>query len=143
MNTTDRVKEIIRDHFGLAGSTPATDVLDEEFVIIPRSDLPDFKIIDRKGEPHVDCGSDWGTWNVKHVDRMRETALEYVGAWLTAEKWRADEAERESAAKAHALNARRDELATEFTIAENYAEMGPGGQRLVDRIIELEQQAAA
>lgn len=143
MNTTDRVKEIIRDHFGLAGSTPATDVLDEEFVIIPRSDLPDFKIIDRKGEPHVDCGSDWGTWNVKHVDRMRETALEYVGAWLTAEKWHADEAERESAAKAHALNARRDEIAEELGFNAAYLRLQSPLSRAIDRIIELEQQAAA
>lgn len=104
--------------------------IDHQFVIIPREDLPDFKVIDGGDGPHVDCGSDWGTWNVKHIERMRETALEYVGAWLTAEKWHAEQEE--------AKMTRRDELAAEFTNAENYAEMGPSGQRLIDRIIELE-----
>lgn len=102
------------------------------YIIIPRADLPDFKVIERKGEMHVDCGSDWGTWNVKHVARMRETALEYVGAWLTAEKWHAEEAERQSA--------RRDELAAELTEdrEQNYDYVGDGLRRAIDRIIELE-----
>lgn len=94
--------------------------IDHQFVIIPREDLPDFTVIDRNGETHVDCGSDWGTWNVKHVARMKETALEYVGAWLTAEKWHAD--------KMAALQTRSDEIAAQFT----------SKQQLIDRIIELE-----
>lgn len=104
------------------------------FVIIPRTDLPAFKIIDRKGEPHVDCGSDWGTWNVKHVERMRETALEYVGAWLTAEQWHAEQEE--------ARMTRRDELARQYTLSDSYAASDLSSRALIERIIELEQAAA-
>lgn len=111
--------------------------VDHEFIIIPREDLPDFTVIERKGETHVDCGSDWGTWNVKHVAAMKKTALEYVGAWLTAEKWHA---EQEEATKAHALYTRRNELAEELTEEreQNYDYVGDGLRRAIDRIIELE-----
>lgn len=119
----------------------AADGIIESFVLIPRADLPDFKVIDRKGEMHVDCGSDWGTWNVKHVARMKETALEYVGAWLTADQWVAEE---EKAAKAHALYTRRNKLAEELTESreQNYEHVGDGLRRAIDRIIELEQAAS-
>lgn len=109
----------------------------DEYIIIPRADLPNFKVIERKGEMHVDCGSDWGTWNVKHVARMKKAALEYVGAWLTAEQWIAEE---EKATKAHALYTRRNELAEELTEnrEQNYEYVGSGLRRAIDRIIELE-----
>lgn len=140
MNTSiDRVKEIIRDFcegrmIGRGDTEAAAGVLDEEFVIIPREDLPDFKVIDGGDGPHVDCGSDWGTWNVKHVNRMKETALEYVGAWLTAQQWHAEQKE--------ARMTRRDELARQYTLSDSYAASDLSSRALIERIIELEQAAA-
>lgn len=135
-------RDLIRENLLRPKEGSPVDALLSEFVIIPRADLPEFKVIDGGDGPHVDCGSDWGTWDVKHVDRMRETALEYVGAWLTAEKWHADEAERAEAAKNAAIDRRRDELAREFGFALPYLRQNSPLARAVDRIIELEGKSA-
>lgn len=108
--------------------------LEEDYIRIHVSELPAFKVVDRNGKPHVDCGSDWGTWDVTHVDRMRTAALEYVGAWLTAEKWHVEQAA--------AARTRRDELAAEFTAVNSYSAQLPYTQKLIDRIIDLERKAS-
>lgn len=107
--------------------------MSEPTVTIPKTDLPECQVVMIDGEAHVDCGSDWGTWAVKHVGRMRETALEYVAAWLVAEEWTSKQA-----VLARKRESRRDELATEFTAVNSYNGQLPYTQKLIDRIIELE-----
>ena len=108
---------------------------DEDYILIAKSELPKCGVIERDGGHHVDCGSDWGTWNVKHIARMRETALEYVAAWQTAEDWHCKQTTLELK-----LSNRRDELARELVedgaYAYRFAEEPL--KAAIDRIIELE-----
>ena len=109
-----------------------------ESISIPKADLPECKIVERDGEVHVDCGSDWGTWNVMHLDSMRKTALEYVAAWQTAEAWRSKQA-----VLARERDKRRDELARELVEDAAYAyRFAEEPLKLaIDRIIDLESAA--
>lgn len=107
--------------------------MEETEIIIRKSDLPACNVVERDGATHVDCGSDWGTWNVRHVDRMRETALEYVAAWQAAEAWHSKQAVRR-------WDKRRDELALEY-YRLRYNGVSNKAQGLIDRIVELEDAA--
>ena len=111
--------------------------IEAEYLFIRRADLPTAEIVDRDGVPHVDVGSDAGTWSCKtaSADFARTTGLEYLAAALTIQKWREGEAAR-------ALDQRRDELAAEFTAVESYNGQLQYTKNLIDRIIELERKAA-
>jgi len=107
---------------------------EEDSILISKADLPECKVVELDGKRHIDCGSDWGTWDVQHVARIRETALEYVAAWLTAEEWNSKLATLE-----RRLNTRRDELAAELFNTRFYADLRAGANLAIDRIIELEE----
>lgn len=104
-------------------------------IVIPRSELPKAKVIERNGATHVDCGSDWGTWKIQNVDRMRIIALDHVAAWVTAEEWNAKES-----AKNAARNIRRDEVCEELGCPGLYPTLiSTAPMKLaIDRIIDLE-----
>jgi hypothetical protein len=133
----EQIEEIIQS--ALMGSRkPAEEATREIFagyVLIPRADLPECKITVRDGEHHVDCGSDWGTWNVKHLDRMRDTSLEHIAAFVAATEWHSSTFPR--------LAKRRDELARELVEDGAYAyRFAEEPLKLaIDRIIELESAA--
>jgi len=132
----EQIEEIIQS--ALMGSRqPAEEATREifaDYILIPRSDLPKVIITDRDGETHVDCGSDWGTWNVKHLDRMRETSMEYIAAFVAATEWHASE----DATKAQ----RRDELTQELG-SVRYSSLTPNSplRNAINRIIDLESAA--
>ena len=134
----EQIEEIIQS--ALMGSKKpaeeATREIFEDYILIRRADLPDANITERDGETHVDCGSDWGTWNVKHVARMRETSLEYVAAYVAADAWNSKQA-----VLARKRNKRRDELAAELFGGSTYADLGFGAPEAINRIIDLESAA--
>ena len=43
----------------------AAQAIEAEYLFIRRADLPTAEIVDRDGVPHVDVGSDAGTWSCK------------------------------------------------------------------------------
>ncbi|MDQ0241203.1 hypothetical protein [Arthrobacter bambusae] len=107
----DEVREAIHGYgvYAEMGANATMRHFLDRNIIIPKSDLPEVKVIDRNGATHVDCGSSWGTWDVKNIARMRTIALEDVAAWVTAEEWHAKES-----AKNAARDKRRDELANKL-----------------------------
>lgn len=125
----DRIKEIL---VAPREGHPADDLL-AEFVIIHRSELP---ATTRNPAGNIEVeGVDHSVWPVGAytADRARSDAMDYLAAAEAIESTLA-EFDREQA--------RRDELAAEFTAVNSYNGQLPYTQKLIDRIIELERTAS-
>lgn len=111
----------------------AAMAIEAEYLFIRRSELPAAEIVDRDGVPHVDVGSDAGTWSCKtaSADYARTTGLEYLAAAEAIAQWKVEQKREE----------RRDMLAFEL-IAGSFNDAGHPLQVAIDRIIELEGKAA-
>ena len=104
--------------------------IEAEYMFVSRAALPKAEIVDRDGVPHVDVGSDAGTWSCKtaSAEYARRTGLEYLAAAEAINQWH------------QGRKARRDEIRVEL--------IGPGDatipalEKAIDRIIELERKAA-
>lgn len=133
MSTKTRVEEIILGH----DSFRATEILHEEFVIIDRADLP--KTTPNESVEAVEVeGVDHSVWPLNNptADRAYKDALEYLAASEAIKRWTSkQEVLRRREAR------RRDELASEFTAVNSYNGQLPYTQKLIDRIIELENAA--
>jgi len=131
--TNARVREIIREMCA-GNSSLATDVLHEEFVIIPKADLPSIELC---GCSDVGLYMNEECWDLGNasdsLEHAKTQALEYVAHWqfIASGEW-------EKVRAKEALNRRRDELAGEFTSVRTYGGQLPYTQKLIDRIIELE-----
>lgn len=121
----------------------AAQAIEAEYLFIRRDDLPAVEIVDRNGVPHVDVGSDAGTWSCKtsSADYARTTGLEYLAASIALQEW------REQAEERH-LKERREELAGDLA-GGLYTQVPASLQAAIDhiiqqqdRILELEGNAA-
>ena len=112
--------------------------IEAEYLFIRRSQLPTAEIVDRDGVPHVDVGSDAGTWSCKtsSADYARQTGLEYLAAAEAIDHWgsKQEVLKRER-------DARREELAGDLAGAL-YEHVPPSLQEAIDRIVDLEKAAA-
>ncbi|MDQ0854803.1 hypothetical protein QFZ79_002914 [Arthrobacter sp. V4I6] len=123
-----RIKQIICGDW-TASASRATGILTEEFVIIPRADLPMVGIRDD------------GSLLAKDSN-----CVHYPDSDWDADRHRADAYARLALAEAldagilvnAARDKRRDELADEFTAVNRYSGQLPYTQKLIDRIVELE-----
>lgn len=115
--------------------------IEAEYLFIRRSELPTAEIVDRDGVPHVDVGSDAGTWSCKtsSADYARKTGLEYLAAAEAIREWR-ESAERE-ANRIHLE--RRNNIALHLTAGlQSFEEVPHSTQLAIIKIIELEGKAA-
>jgi hypothetical protein len=128
--TIDQVKDIIRDCCG-GNYSRAADILHNEFVIIPKADLPE--VTRNKYDSHAYHA---GGEQIVYVSEgnARDWCLRDIAVWQFM-------ANEEST-----RNARRDELAREIAgeaekdpdCRVNYAGMVTTARIAIDRIIELE-----
>jgi hypothetical protein len=131
-----RVREIIREMCA-GNSSLAAAVLAEEFVIIPKADLPKLELCGCSDDGLFMNEECWDLGNASDsLEHAKMQALEYVAHWqfIASGQWekvRADEKR----------NRRRDELASEFTAVNSYNGQLPYTQALINRIIDLESAA--
>lgn len=109
----------------------AAQAIEAEYLFIRRSELPAAEIVDRDGVPHVDVGSEAGTWSCKtaSADYARTTGLEYLAAAEAIDQWHRRREDR------------RAQLLTELTGGITEIAI-PALWVAIDRIIELEGKAA-
>lgn len=144
MSDTSKTAERIADIIGAGLPTElahkdATQIL-EEFIVIPRRDLPkvtndgcwgDIKVGDRGVSFSKDATA----------ELMRINVLENIAVWHHLES-----AEFAETLKTNNRNKRRDELASELFTPQGvriYGHLSSGAKRAVDRIIELEYEAGS
>lgn len=108
--------------------------IEAEYLFIRRDEMPSAEIVDRDGVPHVDVGSDAGTWSCKTSSAAyaRKTGLEYLAVSIAIDDWHGERL------------ALQDKTAMEyFGLAYEYLNnVSDGAKAAVDRIIELERNAA-
>ena len=132
-NAADKELAVRQDGQPRRQDKAAALAIEAEYLFIRRSELPTAEIVDRDGVPHVDVGSDAGTWSCKtsSADYARKTGLEYLAAAEATAQWKVEQKREE----------RRDMLAFEL-IAGSFNDAGHPLQVAIDRIIELEGKAA-
>jgi hypothetical protein len=140
MTSIDTTRERLDAIFSTANDyEEATRKMHDEFVVIPRSELPEVVA----GREPGDFRTDGQSVVFTSADNAREWVLRDVAVWQHLEALRSTAAAKR--------NARREELAASM-VEEAYGDNGharkygslSGLMKLaIDRIIELEEQAAA
>jgi hypothetical protein len=129
-----QMKAII-DGMCAGNASMATDAILAEFVVIPRSELPEVE--DRGGLRLLVAEHTYPA--AASPKDLREEALRRIAVadYLATR-------ESEQAASEAKRNARRDELAQEITQDDSwpYAQLGAYTQRAIDLMIDLEEAAA-
>jgi len=137
-NAADKELAVRQDGQPRRQDKAAALAIEAEYLFIPRSTLPKAEIVDRDGVPHVDVGSDAGTWSCKtsSADYARQTGLEYLAAAEAIVRWgsKQEVLKRER-------DARREELAGELA-GGLYEQVPLSLQEAIDRIVDLERAAA-
>jgi hypothetical protein len=132
-NTKDRLSQMIWQDANTLPDYRAERIL-AEFIVIPRSELPEVVERDRA---FIVAGMTYSkiiSMEERRNDALHSLAItEHVGA-----------RESEAAASEAKRNARRDELARQFSVTDYRQYSGVSGiaQKAIDRIIELEEAAA-
>lgn len=133
-NAADKELAVRQDGQPKRQDKAAAEAIEAEYLFIRRDELPVAAIVDRDGVPHVDVGSDAGTWSCKtsSADYARTTGLEYLAAAEAIEHWHSKQEvlKRER-------DARREELAGDLA-GGLYAQVPASLQEAIDRIIDLE-----
>lgn len=113
----------------------AAKAIEAKYLLIRRSDLPVAHIVDRDGVPHIDVGSEAGTWSTKtsSAEEARKSGLEYLAASIGIQEWHEGEEQQRR-------YSRKCELWEEMGGLEG--EEDERLEKAIDRIIELEGKHA-
>lgn len=139
--SAEAIKQEIRDFWyghgayseSLGNIPKNIDLLLSRNLVIPRTDVPE--VFEDSRGPYLKTP---GIEKNYHPENWTgEEYRAYAGQYLAMAEWREAKDAREKNA---ARDKRRDELASEFTAVNSYNGQLPYTQKLIDRIIDLEDK---